>query len=540
MNSPTVAILGAAGSTGFGPADWIVLIAYFALLVGTGVWLSRRVSDARDYFLAGRAMPAWAVSISVLATSLSAATFIGAPQQSYEGDLTYLSAILGTIVASLVVSVFFIPAFYRHNVSTVYELLETRFGTSARRASSGMFMIGRIFASGARVYIAAHALSFILFGDIAPGHLLIAVVALTAAGILYTIAGGIETVIWTDVIQTCVFVAAIVGAVIVLMNRIPADTGEIFRALTTAGDGGKSKLTVVSLSTDPAVPFTLWTALTGFTLFNIAALGTDQDLVQRMLTCRSAGRASWSVISSQLIGVPVVLVFMVLGLLLYVLYQRPDLMGAAATGTEAPLGKQVFLQFIITQMPQGMSGLMIAGLFAIALASFDSALNAMSSTFVSDFYRPRRPGLPEAHYLRVARLGVVGWGLVLGGFAALCVWWQHATSERTTLLEFALGVMVYAYTGLLAVFLCALLTRRGSTRSVLTALATGFLVTLALEPAVLTWWTSLAEATRATPGVDDGFRLGELRLAFPWRMVVATGLALVVCLASPGKANTAA
>lgn len=518
-----------AETAGFGALDWVVLALYFALLIGTGMWVSRRVSSARDYFLGGRAMPAWAVAISVLATSLSAATFIGGPQQAYESDLTYLSATLGTIIAAIIVATVFIPAFYRHNVSTVYELLETRYGGGARRAASAMFMIGRVLASGARVYIAAHALAFIIWGDVSPGHLLIGVAALSAAGILYTIAGGIESVIWADVVQTVVFVGAIVTAMAVLLMRIPAPLEEIVNGLGSAGTDGTSKLALVRTTLDPAAPFTLWTAITGFALFNIAALGTDQDLVQRMLTCRSPMRAGWSVISSQLIAIPVVLVFMLLGLLLFVFHKRPDLM-RVETLPEAPEGKQVFLRFITTEMPPGISGLMIAGLFAIGLTSLNSALNAMSSTFVSDFYRRWRPSASERTYLLAARMGVVAWGVVLGLFAALCVWWQSASKGESTLLEFALGVMVYAYTGLLAVFLCALFTRRGSTASVLAALATGFLLTLLLEPAAFRWWTGHFAWSSATPEVTGDWRLGELRLAFPWRMVIATGGALLVCL----------
>ncbi|MBL8746270.1 MAG: sodium:solute symporter [Phycisphaerae bacterium] len=519
----------ALAAEGFGGLDWVVLGLYFALLVGSGVWISRRVHDSRDYFLGGRAMPAWAVAISVLATSLSAATFIGGPQQAYEGDLTYLSATLGTILAAVVVAIVFLPAFYRHRVATVYELLEIRFGSGARRAASAMFMVGRVLASGARVYIAAHALSFIMWGDVLPTHLLIAVAALSVAGVVYTIAGGIESVIWADVVQTVVFVGAIVTAMVVLLTRIPAPVGEIVSALGTAGTGGESKLAFIRTTLDPSVPFTLWTALTGFTLFNLAALGTDQDLVQRMLTCRSALRASWSVISSQLIAIPVVLVFMVLGLLLFVYHKRPDLMGNVELG-EAPSGKEVFLRFITADLPPGMSGLMIAGLFAIGLSSLNSALNAMASTFVSDFYRRWRPAHDEGHYLRAARTAVVVWGGVLGGFASFCVWWHSEASAKATLLEFALGVMVYAYTGLLAVFLCALFTRRGSTASVLAALAAGFGLTLAMEPEVFRWWTDQFHWSAATPETADGWRLGELRLAFPWRMVIATGGAFAVCL----------
>lgn len=497
----------------FGLMDWIVLGAYFALVVGTGIWLSRRQRGTEDYFLAGRAMPAWAVSISVLATSLSAATFIGAPQDAYDGNLTYLSATLGTIAAALIAAAVFIPAYYRHGVTTVYELLDRRFGLSAQLAASGMFMIGRVMASGARVYVAAHALSYIIWGDLTPTNMLLSVTILSLAGVLYTIVGGIATVIWTDVVQTIVFLVAIAAALIVLLVRIPAPMGEIYAALDSAG-----KLKLIDLSLDPTRPYTLWTAVTGFALLNLAALATDQDLAQRTLTCRSPLHAARSVIASQIIAIPVVLVFMLIGALLFVLYNRPDLLGAVGVAPEPPAdSRKIFLSFVTGGLPPGLAGLMIAGLFAVGLASLDSALNAMSSTFVNDFYRRARPAQSDRHYLIVGRCGVACWGVILGLFAAFCVYWQRTTPDES-LLVFALRVMVFAYTGLLAVFACAVFTRRGTTASVIGALSTGFVLTLLMEPAV---WKRLPLPLEAR----------EFALAFPWRMVIATAGAFgVACL----------
>lgn len=497
----------------FGAADWLVLGAYFALLVGTGVWLSRRQKGTEDYFLAGRSMPAWAVSISVLATSLSAATFLGVPQQGYTGDLTYLSASLGTIVAAVIVAAVFLPAFYRHRVTTVYELLEKRFGTSAKLAGSWTFLVGRVFASGARVYIAATALSFVVFGDLRADHLLLAIAMLSVAGVVYTVAGGIATVIWTDAVQTVVFLGAVLAAFVVLAGSIPAPASEVVGALRESG-----KLALVDTSFDLTKSFTLWTALTGFALLNLAALGTDQDLAQRLLTCRSAWKAGWSVVWSQLIGLPVVALFLAIGLLLWVFFNRPDLMGGAWTGGAPSDSRKVFLSYLTSGLPRGLSGLMIAGLFAAGLSSLDSTLNAMSSAFVNDCYKRLRPGREERHYLRVARIGVCVAGVLLACFAGFCVFWQRTSDD--TLLEFALRVMVFAYAGLVAVFLCALLTRRGTGASAIAALVCGFVVTLATEPFALT-------------------RLGvqpEHIPAFPWRLVFAAAVSFVVAAAPRGSA----
>lgn len=508
-----------------GTIDWIVVALYAALLVVTGWWLSRRQKGTEDYFLAGRRMPMWAVAVSVLASALSAATFLGAPQQAFEGDLTYLAANIGVILAALIAATWFIPAFYRHRVTTVYELLERRFGPGAKLAGSWAFMIGRVFANGARLYIAAHAVAFVAFGDLEPPHLLVAVALMTLVGIVYTIAGGIETVIWTDVVQTIVLLVAVAAAAVVLWMRIPASAAEIGAAL-----GGAGKLAVLDTSLDPAKTFTLWTALTGVLLLNLGATATDHDLVQRMLTCRTPAAGSRSVVAATLMSLPVVLLFMAIGHLLWVFYTRADLMGAAEPGAPAHAptdSRKVFLSFIVGEMPPGMGGLMIAGLFAIALGSLDSAINAMSATFVNDVYKPLRPGRDERHYLRVGRIGVVAWGVALGGFAAACVAWKHregASPTDESFIDLALGVMAFAYSGLVGVFSAALFTRRGSSGSAVVALLGGFAVVLLLRPEVLPLW--------AAPLGWEG-----AKLAWPWGMLIATAASFALCAAAPGASR---
>jgi len=522
------------GEGGFTALDWGVLAGYFALLLATGYALARRTpSGSAEYFLAGRQMPVWAVAVSVLATSLSAATFIGGPQQAYEGNLTYLSASVGALLAVGVVALFFVPAFYRSDVSTVYELLELRFGMGAKRAASAMFMVGRVFASGARVFIVAIPASMIAFQDDDPGHMVAAIAVLSAVAVGYTLVGGIRSIIWTDVIQTSVFVGAALAAAGVLLWKIPLGTGELVSALASSpGPRGTSKLTVLSLSTDASASYTLWTAVLGFTILNLGAYGTDHDLVQRMLTCRSAVRGSWSAVLGILVGLPVTALFMILGLLLYVFYTRADLMGEATPGYGAPAGKEVFLTFILREMPAGMAGVMLAGLFAAGLGSLNSALNAMSATLLNDFYRPLRPGLSERHYLAVGRLGVVAWGAVLGAFACACVWWYQAMREEgQTLIDFALSVMSFAYAGLVAVFATAIFTRRGSAASAVAALGVGFAAVLAMQPWAWRAWAPL------TPVYGE--RLAEVRLAYPWQLLIATALATAVCCMGRGRAAAA-
>ncbi|HZW11130.1 MAG TPA: sodium:solute symporter [Phycisphaerales bacterium] len=508
----------------FGPLDWTVLAAYAAALVAVGFVFTRRQKTTSDYFLAGRQMPVWAVAASILATALSAATFIGAPQNSYLGDLTYLSTNIGGLLSIFIVAYAVVPACYRRGATTVYELLDDRFGPVTKRAAGLMFLFGRTLASGARVYIGALPAAVILFGDdFTTAQLGGSIAIFTVISIVYTLAGGMRTVIWVDVMQSLVFVVAAAAAIAVLLAKIPLGPAEIVSALGAPTGGEESKLQLIDLSTRPDRPYTLWTALIAFTLMGIASYGTDQDMVQRMLTCRNAIAGGRSAILGIVIGVPVVALFLAVGLLLWVFYSRPDLMGAAAPDYPIDDSRQVFLSFIIHEMPPGLSGLMIAGLFAAALGS----VNSLAATSIEDFYKPALPGRSERHYLRAGRLAVVGWGILLGVVAGLCILWHD--SEKQTLIDFALGVMTFAWSGLAAVFLSALFTRRGSTASSLGAFVVGFLIVLACQPGVWAWWTDLLPFTRATPAIEGDFRLAEVKLAWPWHLVLGVAGAFAVC-----------
>ena len=502
-----------------GSVDWLVIAAYFVMLSVAGVALSRKKqAHVGDYFLAGRGMPGWAVTFSVVATALSAATFVGAPQLSYNGDLTYLIGGIGSLLAAVVVAAWFIPRFYRYRVVTVYELLDKRIGPGAKAAAGWTFLIGRVFASGARLFVAAIPLAMILFDDPTDRHVMAAIAALTAAGVLVTLAGGIRSVIWTDVMQVFVFVGAGVAALIVLAWQIPLSWEEILAVLREPGGGQASKLTWFELGIDAhgidfSKSYTLLTAVTGLTLLNIAAYGTDQDLTQRLLTCRSAMDGGRSMLGSVFVGLPITGLFLAVGLLLYVFYKRSEAMGAAGPGHDPADSGRVFVTFIIHQLPTGLKGLLLTGVFAAGLSSLNSALHAMASSFVNDFYRPRWPGRNERHYVRMGRVAVVGWGVVLGCFAAVCVEWQTRNGEQ--LIDFALGVMTLAYSGLLAVFSTAIFTRRGSSRSAVAALAIGFIIVLIMQPAVWGQWMPISW---------QGYTV-----AFPWRMMLGTAVAFGVC-----------
>jgi len=513
--------LATATQPGFHAIDWTILLGYLALVVAIGLLAAKKRREGDDFFLAGRSMPMWAVAISILATAQSAATFVGGPQEAYAGDLTYLATNIGPIIAAIIVGFLFLPRFYQHNVTSVYELIGHEMGSIAQRLASGMFMLGRVFASGARLFIVAIPFSLVAFGELEPAQLALSIIIITIGATIYSMVGGIRAVIWTDVMQVVVYLTCVLIALVLIWQKIPVGMGELVHALRTDPEG--NKLLLFDFSLDLSRPYTVWASLIGITLLMIAAYGADQDLTQRMLTCRTPRRASWSVITATVLGLPVVFIFLAMGLLLYVYFQRPDVMGEAMPGYHIDDTRRVFLSFIMHDMPIGLRGLMMAGLFAAAMSSMDSSLNAMSSTTVADFYRPwrlRRDFAYQAGNIaerRISRYASLFWAAMLGGFALFCIWWQQQAGE--TLIAFALGVMTFAYSGLLGVFFTAMFTKRGSPISAVAAMIVGFLIVLLMDPTVWPHWTE---------------PLGiETQPAFAWRLTVAAAASFIVCASAP-------
>ena len=519
MLLPTLAV--------FGPLDWGVVAAYFLAMIYMGVIAARKDQDTREYFLGDRSLPSWALAISIVATTLSAATFVGAPELSYAGDLSYLSVSLGSFLAVIIVATIFVPKLYHAGTVTIYGFLGQRYGETARIAVSVMFLVGRMLASGARLFIAAIPLCLLIFAkrgqvDFAAtkGQLCIAICLIGLIGTFYTTFGGIKTIVWIDVIQFFIVVGAAVVSIGLMLHAIPLPLTKVFALLADphSGPHGHSKLQVFNLSTDPNDPYTLWAVLGGFTLLYTASLGVDQDFAQRFLVSKSAMKGSLSLLYSQVIAVVVVAFFLFIGLLLYVFYKRPDVMGQAAP-SHAPGKQYAYAAFLLNELPTVVSGLAISGFFAIAQGSMDSAINALASSAVADIYFPirRQLGYPvdPTRSTGAPKMAVALMGVVMVLFAILCI--QLYTGHARTLIDFALGVMAFAYAGMLGVFLTALLTRRGNSGSVVAALAVGVLVVTLLQPGIMAWWSG---------------RLFHRpwQLASTWWMPIGTAVAFLVCV----------
>ncbi|MCH2133822.1 MAG: hypothetical protein MK116_08740 [Phycisphaerales bacterium] len=509
----------AAPTERFHLLDWAVVGLYLVVVVLVGAVMSRRKERGDDFFLAGRSMPVWAVAISTLATALSAATFIGGPQQAYRGDLGYLTFKFAGLAAFIIVGFLFLPAIFRAGTPSVYGLVAQRLGPSAGASSAVMFGLGRLLASGARLFMTAIPFSLVAFGDATGWSLAFSILTVASVACVYTMLGGVRAVIWTDVLQACVLVGTVSIGLFLLWGKIDATPTEAWDTLVDAG-----KVQMLDWSFSWTEPYTVWGAAIGMTLFLVAAYGTDQDMAQRLLTCRSPRKAAWAGIFSNLIGWPVTILFLGMGLLLWLEEQKhgPILPDLAKSGD-----RDIFLLFILRDLPTGIRGLMMAGLFAAAMSSLDSALNALAASTTADIIRPWRkarglPALDPTTETRWARKIILGWTIALAGFALMCAIWQSASGE--TLLDFALGVMIFAYAGLLGVFTTVLFTPRGNATSAALALVVGMIVVLLLQPFAWNWWMPWfgGEDHLAPP-------------AFPWRMTIATAIAFIVCvLGRPG------
>ncbi len=499
-------------NSAFSALDWGIFFAYFLVLIVTSVLLSRvKVKNTRDYFVGGNSVPMFAAAMSVLATSQSAATFLGGPEYSYGKDLTFIGFYISGFIAVVFVAKVLIPRFYEINAVTVYELLEKRYGARAKKQAGVMFLIGRLFASGARLYIGALAISMILFLDIEPLHVAISITLLMLGALAYVYFGGVKSVIFSDIIQAVTYIGAGIAVLVYLYMALDTDFGTIVSTLEV-----NEKLKVLDWSMSGG--FSVWALMGGWLLLNIAAYGLDQDITQRALACRNTKEAQSSLMMSIYLTIPVAMLFLAIGLLLYLFYHHPELSGLSIEVVQKFDGEKItiFMYYILHEMPEGMRGLVTVGAVAAALSSSNSVLGAMASVAIEDLYKPWRlskENIEEMHFVRAGRVAVLLFAAALSAMAMLSYYWQKET--ELPLLSFALGVMAFAYTGLLGVYAAAIFTTRGNATTVPLTFILGFMTVLLLQPYIL------------------GDTLGEIlgwKIGFAWQIVLGTLVAFGVMM----------
>lgn len=448
--------------------DYTVFLALLVFLVVVGLYFGREEKSTDDFFLGGRKIPWWAACLSFVATEISAVTLISVPAVAYMENWEYAQFFIGSIAARVVIAFLFIPAFYRYNCTSIYEFLRYRFGPETQIAGSLLFFITRLLASGVRLMVACLAVSILIGWPLVPTILLFSVVC-----IFYIAWGGIKAVVWTNVVQALTFIIAGSVAIGFLLTRIDGGAAAV---VSMAGGAGKLQIFnwgpalsesglaqfLKSLLSDPNV----WVlAIANGFLGSMAAFGTDQELMQRLLTVETRQASQKTMLMTPIGSFLVMVIFLTLGACLYAFYaQHPGL----------PLPEKldnIFPHFIEQTMPPLMRGLMLS---AIVMASIDSPLGSLTSSFVTDIYRPMifRSGT-ERHYLVVSRICVVIFGIIL---AFIAYFFSHF--EKFLWLAFKIGGVTYG--SLLGVFLLGLLTKRRCNRVNVAAMTVSALAMLVL------------------------------------------------------------
>jgi SSS family solute:Na+ symporter len=469
-----------------------VLLLYFVVIIFIGLRMGRKEDNLEDFALGGRRIPWWAVLASLIAAETSAGTFFGTPGEGFSHrDYTYLQLAFGTIIGRILVSFIFIKPYYDYKVFSIYEYLTARFGVGSKNAASAVFMITRLLASGTRLYVAAIALAlaYEMISGARPNETqtlwiyigaTVAIVILTA---IYTTLGGIKAVIWTDLIQASIMIGSAVAALALLYFAIPGGWHEIVQR---RGDFHFNDLIATGL--DPAksgwdkwkgmfeIEYTIFAGLIGSVFITMGTHGTDQDMVQRMLTAKDIRRSRRSLIMSGLADIPIAFTFVSIGLLLWVYYQaHPD-----PTLPKSP--NETFCHFILYQMPVGLRGLLLAGIFATAMGSLSTALNALATSFTRDWYEPYiNPAANDEHSLRAVRWATV-WFSILMIIVASATAYLVIIYPNVRIIPIVLSIFGYTYGSLLGVFFAGMLTRtRGNDFGNALAMIAGFIVVAILS-----------------------------------------------------------
>ncbi len=526
--------------------DGLIIVLYFVTITAVGLYMGRRERSLEDYALGGRRMPWWAVMASIIAAETSAATFMGAPAEGFvTRGITYVQLTLGLILGRIFVGHIFLKPYYTYRVCTVYDFLAVRFGTMSKNYVSALFLIMRVLASGVRLYVPSlvMVLAWRLFVQHEPvqyQHLdswvpyAWAIVILTVVTCVYTIFGGIKAVIWTDVIQaTLMFGSALVALLTILHNLgdgsfpgglrvvaqyVPEMTRPEGYFLTgfERARAGSGWWELVKLILENR--YTLPAALIATTIGNMAAFGTDQDMVQRMLTASDYKKSRRSLVTAALMDVPIATAFTLIGVLLVAFYARhPELQPAKAN--------DVFGVYILSVMPVVIRGFVLAGVFATAMGSLSAALNALATSLTNDWYIPYlAPHRRGEHHVAAARVFTALFAVLMVAIA-IAFAYVNVRNPGLTIIPVALGIAGYILGPMLGVFLLGMLTRtRGSDGGNVLAVTAGLLTILTLSGRLF----DAIDYFR--PGLPTSFPNWLPKIEFTWYAMVGALATLAVGL----------
>ncbi|MFH0736040.1 MAG: sodium:solute symporter [bacterium] len=463
--------------------DYIIIAAYLIGIALIGVFSGGKQKSVKDYFLASDSVPWWAVSFAIVAAETSTLTFISIPGLAYLTNLNFLQLTFGYLIGRVIVAYFFLPSYFKGELNTAYAYLEGRFGTKTRRFASVVFLFTRTAADGVRLFATAIPLKLMLDINYPTAIIIIAIISL-----IYTITGGVKGIIWVDVVQMFTYIGGAIVAGIILVGLLPNGIDTLFSA--AAAD---NKFNFINMGFDGGIkgffsdPYTLIGGLLGGAFLSMASHGTDQLIVQRLLTTKNLKNAQKAIITSGVIVIIQFVIFLVVGVALYAYY-----------GPMNVKSDEIFPKFIIEKLPVGVSGFIIAGLFAAALSTLAGSISSLSSSTMLDLYKPMTgKELSPEKELKISRFITLGWAGMLVCAAILFM------NSSSTVVELALSIASFTYGGLLGTFLLGLINKRATQEDALAGFTAGIFVmitVISLHLVAWTWFTIIGVLTTVIIG----------------------------------------
>ncbi len=486
------------------PLDLAIVAVYVLGMTLVGAWFTSRQKDLKTYFVGGRDVGWFMVLVSIVATETSAVTFLSVPGLAYKpagGDFTFLQLTIGYVLGRCLVAWVLLPLYMRGDLFSAYEILRQRFSPAVQRVASGLFLVTRTLADGLRLFLTA-----LLLMNALGVSFELAVLLTGSVTVVYTYLGGMKAVLWTDLVQFVIKIAGAALAGVFVLRLLPGGWDAYLAAGESAG-----KFRVFEWGFDPASDANVWAGVIGGAVFSMASHGADQLMVQRYLCAKSLPHARVALVLSGFTVMAQFVLFLGVGAGLDAL-RRAGLFDPGAAKPD-----EVFGLFIVTALPTGVKGVLVAAVLAAAMSTLSSSLNSSANALVTDFYRPLRPGRDEPHYVRLSRLMTAGWGLAQMGVALAA--WQ--LGGDTSVVKRVLAVAGFTTGLLLGLFLLGTLPVRVSSRAAIAGLATGFVV-------VFLAWLPGTGVTAPVDWLPAGLR--KPILAWPWYAPLGAGTTVGVAL----------
>jgi len=491
---------------GLKPLDFLIIIVYLIGITLFGARFRKKQKSVKDYFLGGKTVPWWAICLSIVATETSTLTVISTPGIAYGGNLAFIQIVFGYVIARFVISFLFIPQYYKGELYTAYELMRRRFGQRIKNYTASIFLVMRGLAEGVRVFAISIVVNIALtslFASLGLRHGDVwSIVIITLLTLFYTFEGGMTAVIWTDVIQLCIYIGGTIIAFAMIWHRIPGGLSEI---VSVAG----SKLSFLDFTFSLTKTYTFWAGILGGTFLTMASHGTDQLIVQRLLTARNEHDSKKALICSGFVVLFQFSLFLFIGVMLWVFYQK------FPTTLVFKTNDYIFPTFVITQLPTGISGIIVAAILAAAMANLSSSFNSLASTTLMDFYKPLfRPQASDDYYLRLSRWLTVAWGLILIGIAALARQWG-------SVLEVGLTIASVTYGAMLGIFLMGVLTRTANEQGGMVGMTVSLFTMMAIH--FLPRWAPVWNDWVGTESLAIA-PSHMVRIGWPWYTLIGTAI----------------